>query len=151
MTGKLSTASPAHCPSAQPPWKGSTAIGVAGGTADDPRVAFFAEPLPVSEELLKLTGTVSATEVFRFAAPCVQAGCAHFQSGRCHLVEKTVEVLAPVVSHLPECGIRVACRWFRQQGEAACLRCPQVVTDYPTLSSQVRQVADPKTKIWDNK
>jgi hypothetical protein len=35
--------------------------------------------------------------------------------------------------------------WFRQEGEAACLRCPQIVTDHPTVSWVVRHVADPNT------
>ena len=36
---------------------------------------------------------------------------------------------APVVGALPRCAIRPTCRWFRQEGREACLRCPQVATE----------------------
>ena len=62
---------PPLCPSAQPNWEGSTAVGVIGGTAQDPRLAILASPPPVTEELLALRRPVTPTEVFRFAAPCL--------------------------------------------------------------------------------
>ena len=147
MNTEFSAESPAYCPSAQPEWKGSMVFGVVEGTVEEPRMTPLAEPVPVTVDLLKLARGVSPTEVYRFAAPCVQAGCAHFQSGRCHLAEKAVESLAPVISSLPECGIQAACRWFRQEGQTACLRCPQIVTDHPTVSPLLRKVADPGTAV----
>jgi hypothetical protein len=131
------------CPSAQPEWKGSVTIGIVRGTVTQPRLQLFPEPFPVTEQLLALTKGVSPTEVFRFAAPCANSACAHFGSGRCHLVEKVVDAVLPVVSALPDCSIRPNCRWHAQEGEAACLRCPQVITDHPTASAVLHRVADP--------
>jgi hypothetical protein len=33
------------------------------------------------------------------------------------------------VGELPACGIRERCRWFAQEGSAACAVCPLVRTD----------------------
>jgi hypothetical protein len=63
----------ASCPSAQPDWKGSVAIGLVGGTANEPRMAHLSKPLIVNDQLLTLSGPVSPTEVFRFAAPWAEA------------------------------------------------------------------------------
>jgi len=38
-------------------------------------------------------------------------------------------MLDPAVSALPRCAIRPRCRWFRQEGREACLRCPLVATE----------------------
>ncbi len=52
-------------------------------------------------------------------------------------------MLDPVVSGLPRCAIRPTCRWFREQGRAACIRCPQVVTDARPDSGLLIEVAGP--------
>lgn len=124
------------CPSAPPDWKDAVVIGVVVGTAEAPRVTSLTTPLPVTEALLKLAEPVAPTEVFRFAAPCAKEGCRHFGSGACQLAAKAVKMLAPAEERLPFCLIRANCRWFAQEGGAACLRCPQVVTDnvYPTVA-----------------
>lgn len=118
----------ALCPSAPPELDGAVAIGVMGGTAREPRMTPLEEPLPVTDELLRLAEPVEPTEVFRFAAPCACGGCLHFRERRCRLIERIVGELPPVTDELPECAIRPDCRWWRQEGRAACLRCPRVVT-----------------------
>jgi hypothetical protein len=143
MAGEVMHPARVLCPSAQPDWKGSVAIGVVRGPVDAPRLAPFDEPVPVSVDLLRLVRGVPATEVFRFAAPCAHGACAHYASHRCHLVEKAIDVLPPVTTALPSCAIRPACRWYRQEGEAACVRCPQVITDHPTASPDLHHAADP--------
>ena len=47
------------CPSAQPDWEGSVAIGVMEGTADEPRMEHFSRALPVNQELLDLANPVT--------------------------------------------------------------------------------------------
>jgi hypothetical protein len=42
-----------------------------------------------------------------------------------------------VVDALPACAIRPACRWWQQEGKAACQRCPQVVTQAYAPSERV--------------
>jgi len=131
------------CPSAPPEWEGSRVIGVVGGSAAEPRVSSLSEPLPVTNELLALSGPVSPTEVFRFAAPCHCTGCAHFAEQKCTLVERIVQLVPEVVEQLPFCLIRNECRWWQQEGKAACQRCPQVVTDNYNPSSAMREAALP--------
>lgn len=131
------------CPSARSDWQGSVIFGVTEGSVDAPRVSYLTEPVEVSAAVLELAGSVSPTEVFRFAAPCACDECVHFQEKRCHLVEKVVELLPEVVTSLPPCSIRRDCRWFRQEGAAACRRCPQIVTDSFPRSTQFVAVADP--------
>jgi len=131
------------CPSAQPQWSGSVAIGVLGGTGEAPRLAHFPIPLQVTEELLEMSAPVSPAEVFRFAAPCMGSGCEHFHDHHCGLVTQIVQILPAVIENLPVCGIRSTCRWWHQQGRAACLRCPQVVTDNYNPSPEMVQAATP--------
>ena len=135
------------CPSAQPEWHGSVAIGVVGGSVHEPRVALLASPLPVTEELLALAGPVAPAEVFRFAAPCMNGACAHFARGRCELAARVVRVLPVVAEELPPCQIRPRCRWWQQEGGAACARCPQVVTDNHRPSTAMQAAVGPAGRL----
>src|SRR5262245_12963775 len=135
------------CPSAQPEWRESIAIGVVGGTADAPRVSPLTKPQPVTEGLLQLAAPVSPTEVFRFAAPCLCKGCIHFEGDQCHLVERVVALLPEVTQVLPICEIRPNCRWWQQEGAAACFRCPQVVTNNYNPSAQMVKAALPEPEV----
>ena len=97
--------------------------------------------------MLGLAKPVAPTEVFRFAAPCAGSGCVHFAAGesKCRLIEKVVRFMPVVGERLPACAIRPSCRWWQQEGRAACLRCPQVVTRNFKPTEAVRQAADPST------
>lgn len=132
------------CPSAQPDWKGSVAIGTVQGTAEDPRMVHFSGTLPVNQQLLDLSDPVTPTEVFRFAAPCMECRCAHFQNDRCGLVTQIVNLLPAVTAVLPSCAIRNQCRWWRQEGKSACLRCCQIVTDNYNPSPEMCIAATPQ-------
>jgi hypothetical protein len=46
-----------------------------------------------------------------------------------------------VVDGLPACTIRRECRWFRQEGRAACQRCPQIVTGNTEADDRLKEVA----------
>jgi hypothetical protein len=131
------------CPSAPPDWADARAIGVVGGTVEAPSVAYLKRSLAVTDDLLRLAEPVLPTEVFRFAAPCMSTGCRHHNGGACGLAEKVVAMLAPATERLPSCTIRATCLWFHQEGRAACLRCPQVVTDNTYPSPDMRNAADP--------
>jgi len=122
---------------------GSVIFGVVGGTVEEPRVGYLDEPRPASPELLALSGPVKATEVFRFAAPCAGTSCRHFDGADCRLAAKIVERVPVVVEILPACRIRPGCRWWLQEGAAACLRCPVVVTENYQPSEELRRAADP--------
>ena len=119
---------PVMCPSAQPGIPGGLAFGVVAGTAEDPRIAWIEKPVPVTPELLTLAAPVDPTQVLRIAAPCQEKACCHFDGTDCQLAVRLVQLLPAVVDSLPPCLIRPDCRWFRQEGAAACRVCPQVVT-----------------------
>ena len=134
---------PPLCPSAQPEMAGSTVFGVVGGTVEEPRVGYLDDPRPVTPELLTLCWPVKPTEVFRFAAPCAGTACQHFDGTDCRLVAKIVDRTPTVVEILPACRLRPRCRWWLQEGAAACMRCPIIVTENYQPSSDLRQAADP--------
>jgi hypothetical protein len=117
------------CPSAQPDMEGSRVLGVVGGTAEAPQLAYLNEHLGVSEEILASTAPVNPTQVFRFAARCEEKACRHFDGAKCQLATRIVQILPAVAEALPACLIRPTCRWYQQEGRAACMRCPQVVTE----------------------
>jgi hypothetical protein len=138
---------PLLCPSAEPGLPGCVAFGVVGGSVEEPRVRHLEAPLPVTEDLLALAAPALPTEVFRFAGPCACDACPNFQGSRCGLVTRIVRLLPAVTEGLPACAIRPQCRWWHEEGKAACLRCPQLVTDNPDPSIQMRLASDPSTPI----
>ena len=131
------------CPSARPEMEGAVVFGVVGGTAPAPRLAHLAQPLPVTEELLALAEPASPLAVFRIAAPCAASACLHFAAGACRLASRIVEELPEMVDSLPACRIRPSCRWWLQEGKAACLRCPLIVTETANPTEQLRHATDP--------
>lgn len=125
------------CPSGRPDAGEAVVFGVVGGTAAGPQVGYLTEPVPVNEAILALSGSVEPTEIFRMASTCAGHGCKHFDGSSCRLAVRIVEQLPPVVEALPACQIRPHCRWWQQEGKAACRRCPQVVTDNYYASGQL--------------
>ncbi len=131
------------CPSASPAQDGCRAIAVVGDAPGEPRLRYFTKPLGVDTELLALTGPVDPTAVLRFAAPCAENACQHFDGADCRLVQKMVTLLPPAVERLPPCPIRPQCRWWLQEGRDACRRCPEVLSLRQRLSELQARVADP--------
>ncbi|GET44235.1 nitrogen fixation protein [Microseira wollei] len=132
------------CPSARPESEDGVVFGVIGGTVADPRVAYLKQPLPITEELIAKASPVTPAEIFRTAAPCATKGCQHFDGKDCRLAMRVVEKLPAVAEELPPCSIRRDCRWWKQEGKAACMRCPQVITDNYQPSELMREAATPK-------
>jgi hypothetical protein len=88
-----------------------------------------------------MAAPLKPTEVFRLAATCAEHKCPHFDGADCRLATRVAKMLPPVVDSLPPCVIRKECRWFSQEGAAACMRCPQVTTLSYDLSPQAREVS----------
>jgi hypothetical protein len=130
------------CPSSQPGIPGARVLGVVHQTADGPEVAYLDEPLLATEAVLAMAAPAPPTEVFRIAAKCQTHSCPHFDGTNCGLATRIVQILPAVVSDLPRCQIRPDCRWFRQEGVAACRRCPQISTmNYEPSETMQRVVA----------
>lgn len=143
MKHKTTTNVPSLCPSAKPEMEDSIVFGVIGGTVNEPHLAHLVKPQPVTDELLALANPVAPTEVFRFAASCAGSNCQHFDGSNCRLAKKIVQLLPEVVEELPNCRLRPSCRWWQQEGKAACSRCPQIVTETYHPSKQLQRAANP--------
>ena len=139
------------CPSAQPDMVGSVIFGVIGGTVAAPQLTYLSEPRPVTAEVLTLATPVNPTEVFRFAAPCAEERCRHYDGTQCRLASRIGRLLPPVVERVAACHLRPTCRWWQQEGKAACLRCPQIVTETYYPSDQLRRAAGGQGDAGDNR
>lgn len=136
------------CPSYLPELPHSEAFAVVTGTSDEPEVAYLQKTLPVDDKLLAMTEPVDPTEVFRFAGPCAGPDCRHFDRAtrRCTLVARAVEMLPVEVMKAPPCAIRKDCVWWNQEGRAACVRCPQVVSLNHRPNEEFARAATPTAR-----
>jgi hypothetical protein len=131
------------CPSARPHQEGAVVIGIVRESGPSPVVDILPAEVPVSLIIDLIPALIQPTEVLRFAAPCVERKCVHFEDDRCKLVERVVEVLPKSRAGLRKCAIRSTCRWWHQEGRAACERCPQIVTEPYVTTEVMRNVAQP--------
>jgi hypothetical protein len=138
MTGSLYS-----CPSAQPDMRDARALGVVAGTPEAPRIAYLKADARVDKAALDKLGDIDPVHVFRFSARREEGRCGQFKDDRCSLGARVAKGLDPVVSALPPCLIRASCRWFAEEGEAVCFRCPQVVTLVAEGQSALNRVAAP--------
>jgi len=129
------------CPSAQPGMEGGRVLGVVRYEGDRPAVQYLEQPIPATPEVLALAAPLKPTEVFRLAATCAEHKCPHFDGANCQLASRVARLLPPSVEALPPCRIRKDCRWFSQEGGAACRRCPEITTVTYDLSAQTREVS----------
>jgi len=106
-----------------------------------PLVVYLREPQPATDEVLRLAAPLKPTEVFRLSATCAEHACPHFDGADCRLATRIVQRMAPAVDALPPCIIRRDCRWFSQEGGAACLRCPAITTVTYDLSPETREIS----------
>jgi len=134
---------PIDCPSNLASAEGGRIYAMMTGTPEAPRLGYLSEALPVTDDLLALAGNRLPTELFRIAAPCAESACKHFRGGACTLAQRIVDGMEPVVNALPACRIRSTCRWFKQEGGAACVRCPQVATHKAGATEEEWQIGDP--------
>jgi len=131
------------CPSAQPGMHQCRVLGVVEQQSETspPRIVYLNQILPATDDVLALSAPLKPTEVFRLSATCAEHKCPHFNGTDCRLATRVVEMLPPVVDCLPPCIIRKDCRWFSQEGAAACYRCPEITTVTYELSATTRAVS----------
>jgi hypothetical protein len=118
-------------------------LGVVSREEAKARLEYLNEPMPATPDVLALAAPAEVSQVFRLSARCEEKKCTHFDGARCQLAVRIAQMLPEVVDALPACNIRRDCRWFRQEGRAACLRCPQIVTGNPEADKQLKLVAGP--------
>src|SRR4051812_41531596 len=132
---------PLKCPSAQPGMGGVQILGVISRDADEPRLAYLDQAVSVTPATLELAAPLDVSQVFRLSARCEATKCTHFDGQDCQLAVRIAKMLPEVVDPLPACNIRPDCRWFRQEGRSACVRCPQIVTGIYDADAMLQQVA----------
>ena len=125
------------CPSAQPGMENCRVLGV----MQSGELAYLNQHLSVTDEVLAMAAPLKPAEVFRFAATCQEQSCSHFDGKDCRLATRIVQILPAVTEVLPPCLIRRECRWYGQEGGAACKRCPQVTTVNYNASDRLQEVA----------
>jgi hypothetical protein len=140
---KIASEKTTLCPSARPEPGESLVFGVIGGTVTEPRVAYLKQPQTMTEELIAKVSPATPAEVFRTASTCATNNCQHFDGKDCGLATRIVAQFPIALEELPPCSIRRDCRWWQQEGKAACMRCPQVITDNYNTSELMIQVATP--------
>lgn len=118
-----------------------TVLGVVRQEGPRPMLEYLQEPLLATPEVLAMAAPLKATEVFRLAATCAEHQCPHFDGTDCRLAARVVRILPAVVDALPPCIIRHQCRWYSQEGGAACKRCPEITTVAYDLSAETREVS----------
>jgi hypothetical protein len=116
-------------------------LGVVQRGGATPRLEYLDQPMPATPKILALSAPLKPTEVYRLSATCAEGKCPHFDGADCRLAARIVNILPAVVDTLPPCTIRKDCRWFSQEGGAACRRCPEVTTVSYDLSQTVREVS----------
>jgi hypothetical protein len=129
------------CPSAQPGMANCRIIGLVQPEGATTRLAYLNEHVAATPELLAMAAPVKPTEVFRLAATCAEHKCPHFDGTDCQLATRIVRLLPAVVDALPPCLIRHECRWYSQEGPAACKRCPEVTTVSYDVSPEMLEVS----------
>lgn len=132
---------PLKCPSAQPGMGDVQILGVISRDAEAPQLAYLDEPMPPTPEILALAAPLDVDQVFRLSARCEEKKRTHFDGHDCQLAVRIAKMLPEVVDYLPACNIRPDCRWFKQEGRAACVRCPQIVTATQEADEHWQQVA----------
>jgi hypothetical protein len=98
------------------------------------RVAYLTPQLPAEVALAGRPATDGPVESqYRLAGPCVTSSCGFWTGEHCGLGARLVSSYRETVPEpdgtLPHCAIRRTCRWYAEQGPAACGPCSHVVTD----------------------
>jgi hypothetical protein len=116
-------------------------LGLVQWNGTTPRLEYLNEAVRATPEVLAMSSPLKPTEVFRLAATCAEHQCPHFDGQDCRLATRIVQILPVAVEHLPPCIIRKECRWYLQEGGAACLRCPEITSVSYDLSPQAQVVS----------
>ena len=97
-------------------------------------VAAIPTPIPLTPAMRASLGP-RPERMFRLAGTCSEERCANWQNASCGLIGRMRDLRDPggntdadaAPATLARCGIRQDCRWWLQDGPAACRVCPRVV------------------------
>jgi hypothetical protein len=120
---------------------GSNLLGVVNPSGT---VGFFEQPMEVTEEFLEAAGDFDSLERrFRFSNKCIQSGCKQWTGKECSVIKAIVALESiPANNDLPVCSVRSSCRWYYQEGPAACNGCRYVITNISELTPEAQEYMD---------
>lgn len=106
------------------------------GRVVDGAIERLGTPLAVDGAFLDAVREFGSPEQrFRFAGRCQEGACAQWTGTGCGVIERVLADVRPPddgtapAAALPRCALRARCRWYVQEGAAACGACAHVVTD----------------------
>ncbi len=102
------------------------ATGAFGRQDDDGNVKFFDRVLPLPDSVRPTLIARGALQSIRLTGPCLRGECLNFRGGICLLGKLVSDLADDGDDCLPACPIRAKCRWFDENGAAACQTCPQI-------------------------
>jgi hypothetical protein len=129
------------CPSSKCA-SGNLLIGI---VRSDGTVAAISPTLEVDDEFVCQARDAShrAPETrFRFAGPCVTTSCQQWTGSRCAIGDLVAGASQPNSEPLQPCSIRSTCRWWSQNGRAACRSCSLVVHTPPVPEEEEEEKRD---------
>jgi len=117
---------------------GSNVLGVVNPSGT---IGFFKQPIEVTPEFLEDAGDNESLERrFRFSNKCVQSGCKQWTGKECGVIKAVLALESiPAKKDLPDCSIRKTCRWFSQEGPAACNGCRYVITNVSEVAMEQQE------------
>ena len=117
---------------------GSNLLGIVNPSGT---VGYFDQPIEVTPEFLADAGDEETLERrFRFSNKCIQSGCKQWTGSECGVIKAVLALDSiPLNKDLPACSIRSTCRWFSQEGAAACNGCRYVITNVsdPAIDQEI--------------
>jgi hypothetical protein len=111
------------CPSMLP---GLARGVIAKVVRNDERLRFLAEEIPVPAALPLAVDSETVLKRARFVGACRTDECGHWTGVTCRLGHAIASVEIQSSSKVAPCAIRSSCRWFKENGSAACAPCQHV-------------------------
>ncbi len=105
---------------------------------DNGEISYFGKPLNIPDSFRSSVQKGNSPEKrFRFSTECFSKNCVQWKNNKCSIGEKVKK--ESEIRHyklgetgIPNCGIRSACRWYKQEGIKSCMSCKFIITN--TLS-----------------
>nr|MBB6141726.1 hypothetical protein [Mucilaginibacter sp. X5P1] len=110
--------------------EGSRILGV---KQQDGTIGILPIPIKLNHDFNQncISQNINPIEHFRFVNNCIDSKCRQWINNKCSITAKALSVLnmIPIEEHLPKCGIRSDCRWYKQERASACKFCKYIITD----------------------
>jgi hypothetical protein len=111
------------CPSMLP---GLARGVIAKVVKNEERLKFLAEEISVPTSLSLAVDSETVLKRARFVGLCRTVECGHWTGVSCRLGHAIASVEVQSAGELAPCAIRSSCRWFKENGSAACAPCQHV-------------------------